>query len=337
VEDVNGWEVLLRCAIGVVLAVAVGLLTTVLVRRLLARFGLDATALARPRRSPIVALFVVIALRSVLAASTKPGQRGHGLLQLLDIAIIAVVAWLLVEAATIVERAWLEKYPGQGEANLRQRHLRTQITLLRRVTVAVIATVAIGAMLWTIPSVQKLGATILASAGIIGIVAGLAAQTSLGNIFAGIQISFTDAIRIGDIIEIDYLWGRIEEITLTYVVLRVWDGTCLILPCTYFNTNRFRNWTHGGTQNSGTVELTVNWQVPLDGLRTELRRFVATCDSWDGRDAQIKVNNAVGTEMTLLVIVTAADGDSVFDLKWQVREAMITYLQQHHPEALPHR
>jgi small-conductance mechanosensitive channel len=138
--------------------------------------------------------------------------------------------------------------------------------------VAVIATVAIGAMLWTIPAVQELGAGILASAGVLGIVAGLAAQTSLGNLFAGIQISFTDAIRIGDVCRDRQPVGRIEEITLTYVVVRVWDGTCLILPCTYFNTTRFRNWTHGGTQNSGTVELTVNWQVPLEDLRQELRR-----------------------------------------------------------------
>jgi hypothetical protein len=131
--------------------------------------------------------------------------------------------------------------------------------------------------------------------------------------------------------------GRIEEITLTYVVLRVWDGTCLILPCTYFNTNRLRNWTHGGTQNSGSVELTVNWQVPLDELRQELRRFLATSDSWGGRNAEIRVDKAVGTEMILLIIVTAADADAVFDLKWQVREAMVTYLQQHHPDALPQR
>jgi small-conductance mechanosensitive channel len=337
VHDASGWEVVLRCAIGVVVAVIVGLVVTVLVRRLLLRVGLDATALARPRRSPIVALFVVIALRAVLGASTNRGERGHGLLPLLDIAIIAVVAWLLIEAATIVERAWLEKYPAQGEANLRQRHARTQILLLRRVTVAMIATIAIGAMLWTIPAVQELGAGILASAGVVGIVAGLAAQTSLGNIFAGIQISFTDAIRIGDVVEIDNLWGRIEEITLTYVVLRVWDGTCLILPCTYFNTTRFRNWTHGGTQNSGTIELAVNWKVPLDDLREELRRFLATCDSWDGRNAEIRVDNAIGTEMTLLVVVTAADADAVFDLKWQVREALVSYLQENRPDALPRR
>jgi hypothetical protein len=184
VHDASGWEVVLRCAIGVLVAVIVGLVVTVLVRRLLLRVGLDATALARPRRSPIVALFVVIALRAVLGASTDRGEDGHGLLHLLDIAIIAVVAWLLIEAATIVERAWLEKYPAQGEANLRQRHARTQILLLRRVTVAMIATVAIGAMLWTIPAVRELGAGILASAGVLGIVAGLAAQTSLGNIFA---------------------------------------------------------------------------------------------------------------------------------------------------------
>jgi small-conductance mechanosensitive channel len=210
VHDVSGWAFLLRCAIGVVLAVVVGFLVTVLVRRLLLRVGLDATALARPRRSPVVALFVVIALRLVLGPSTRPGERGHGLLNLLGIAIIAiiaVVAWPLIEAATVVERAWLERYPGQGEANLRQRHARTQIILLRRVTVASIATVAIGAMLWTIPAVQDLGAGILASARVLGIVAGLAAHTSLGNLFVGIQISFADAIRIGDVVKIDNLWG----------------------------------------------------------------------------------------------------------------------------------
>lgn len=324
---------MLWSAVSVAIAFGVGLLVTLLIRRLLRRHNLDVEG-GRLWRSPIVALFVTVTLRGALAAAGDYVWTGWAV-KILDTAVVVAIAWILVDLSIAIERAGLAKYPDATLADPQARHARTQITLLRRITESVIITLAVAAILWSIPAVRQVGAGIFASAGIVGIIAGLAAQTSLGNVFAGIQIAFTDAIRIGDVVDIDGHWGKIEEITLTYVVLRIWDGTCLILPCTYFNTTNFHNWTHRGTETTGLIQLSVDWRVPIDELRAELHRFLATCPSWDGKSGEIKIDDATGDSLTLIAIVSAADADTIGGLRWDVREALVTYLQAHYPTALP--
>ncbi|WP_395725219.1 mechanosensitive ion channel family protein [Nakamurella sp.] len=326
--------VLVWCAVAGVLAFAVGLVLTVGVRRLTARFGLDVEH-TRLRRSPIVLLCALIAVRVVLQGPAQRQEWASWVAAVIDIAIIGAVAWLLVDIVLVIEKAALAKHPASGMGDLKARHVRTQITLIRRIAEAVIITLGVAAALWTIPAVREIGAGIFASAGVVGIIAGLAAQTSLGNVFAGIQIAFADSIRIDDIVDIDGVWGRIEEIKLTYVVLRVWDGTCLILPCTYFNTTNFRNWTHKGTATSGEVRLCVDWSVPLDALREELNRVVDRSQYWDRRTANLVVDDASGAALELLVVVSAVDGDAITPLRWEVREALVKYLRRFHPASLP--
>jgi hypothetical protein len=200
---------------------------------------------------------------------------------------------------------------------------------------AVVVTIVVAAALWTIPAVREVGVGIFASAGVVGIVFGLAAQTSLANIFAGIQIAFTDGIRIDDIVDIEGQWGRIEEITLTYVVVRVWDGTSLILPCTYFTTTPFLNWTHQGTSATGIVEIGVDWNVPIDELRRELGRILAVSSNWDGQKGDLHVEDASGPVVKLIAEVSAPDGDSLAPLRREVREELVQYIQREHADAVP--
>jgi small-conductance mechanosensitive channel len=277
-------------------------------------------------RSPVVAITVLAALtiyHQVL------GRRGSQLVgDILAILLICAIAWLGVVFTLILERAALARHPQTDITDLGSRHARTQITLLRRVTVALIVTVAIAAVLWTFPTVRSLGASLLASAGVLGIIAGLAAQTTLGNVFSGLQIAFTDALRVGDIVELGDHWGRIESITLTYVVLRIWDGTSLIVPSTFFTTTPFRNWTHAGAQVIGQVELAVDWTVPVDEVRSELQRIVQNTPLWDGRSADLTVERADGPTVVLRATVSCARGDDVYLLQCQVREGLVQYLQQ---------
>jgi small-conductance mechanosensitive channel len=239
--------VIVACIVAGAIAFVVGVAVTALIRRLATRRNLDVPR--RPIwRAPVTVLLVVLAVRGVLlAAGTQrvwAGRAGY----ILGLVAIAVVGWLLTAVAVVLERAMLARFPDAELENRRSRHVRTKIILVTRVIQALIVAVTIAAILWTIPPLRDIGAGILASAGLIGVIAGLAAQTTLGNLFAGLQIAFTDAIRIDDIVVVQGLTGRIEEITLTYVAVRLRDNITLILPCTYFTTTPFQNWTHKGAR-----------------------------------------------------------------------------------------
>lgn len=325
---------IVACILAGAIAFVVGVAVTALIRRLAAHRNLDIPR--RPIwRAPVTVLLVVLAIRGVLlAAGTQrawAGRAGY----ILGLAAIAVVGWLLTAVAVVLERAMLARFPDAELENRRSRHVRTKIILVTRVIQALIGAVTVAAILWTIPPLRDLGAGILASAGVIGVIGGLAAQTTLGNLFAGLQIAFTDAIRIDDIVVVQGLTGRIEEITLTYVSVRVQDNTTLILPCTYFTTTPFQNWTHKGAQITGMVEIGVSSHVPLGALREELGRILERSTHWDRGRADIVVEDATGSAVKLVAMVTAVDGDAIAPLRWEVREGLLTFLQENYPAALP--
>jgi hypothetical protein len=248
---------------------------------------------------------------------------------------VAAIAWLAAVVLLIIEAALLAKYTTDTKDNRRMRRLKTQVTLARRVGIAVIITLAVASVLLTIPEVRALGAGILASAGLISIVAGLAVQSSLTNVFAGMQLAFTDAVRVDDVVVVEKLWGTIEEITMTYVVVRVWDDRRLILPSTYFTTTPFENWTRRQSAILGTVELDVDWRVPVDELRTCLKETLDGTELWDGRTGVLQVTDAVGGVVRLRILLSAADSGELFDLRCLVRETMVTFLQTEHAYGLP--
>ena len=330
--------VVVACVVAGAVAFVVGVAVSVLVRRLAGRHNLDVRR--RPIwRAPITVLLVVLAVRGVLLAAAPHRAWASRTGYILGLVAIAVVGWLLTALALVVERAMLARFPDAELENRRSRHVRTKIILVTRVVQALIGALTVGAILWTIPALRDIGAGILASAGVIGVIGGLAAQTTLGNLFAGLQIAFTDAIRIDDIVTVQGMTGRIEEITLTYVSVLVKDNTTLILPCTYFTTTPFQNWTHKGAQITGMVEIGVDARAPLDALlpalRGELGRILERSSHWDRGRGDIVIEDATGSAVKLIAMVTAVDGDAVEPLRWEVREGLLTFLRENYPAALP--
>jgi small-conductance mechanosensitive channel len=305
-----------------------------LVTRLAARRALVGDLTRRARR-PFRLAAVLVALLVVLDSATVVGDWRGPVVRVLGLALIGTVAWLVGVAAFAVGDLALRRYDVDVVDNRHARRVRTQISLLRRLVVVGIAVLAVAAMLLTFPAARAAGASILASAGVISIVAGLAAQTSLANVFAGLQLAFTDAIRVDDVVVIDDEWGRIEEITLTYVVVHIWDDRRLVLPSTYFTTNPFQNWTRKESAVLGAVELDVDWSTPFDRLRAELDRLLADHPLWDRRAGVLQVTDAVGTLVRVRVLVSAKDGPTLFDLRCQVREGLVVFLQRELAHALP--
>jgi small-conductance mechanosensitive channel len=268
----------------------------------------------------------LLALPPVLSEFTR---------HLLAIVLIGLIAWLLTEAVHVLSDIILLRFPGGDKDDLRARRVYTQINVLRRVVIAIIVTIALAAILMTFPRVRQLGTAILASAGIAGIVIGLAAQKTLGNLIAGLQIAFTQPIRIGDAVIVEGEWGQIEEITLTYVVVKIWDLRRLVVPITYFIEHPFQNWTRASADLLGTVLLYADYTAPVDALRTELQRILSETDLWDRKVGLLQVTNASERTLELRVLVSARDAGTAWDLRCHVREKLVEFLQKNYPQALP--
>ncbi|MBP1137414.1 small-conductance mechanosensitive channel [Arthrobacter sp. PvP023] len=321
------------------LAVAAGLVLSWLIRKTVLRLNRrrpELHATSRVARLPLRLALCLIGVRVALVLTTDDGGWRSAVDHLLLIALIGTLAWLAVAVLLIVEALVLSRYSVDVADNRRARRLRTQMILARRIGVALIVVLAAGSVMLTFPAIQALGAGLLASAGVISIVAGLAAQTSLVNVFAGMQLAFTDAIRVDDVVVVQKEWGRIEEITLTYVVVHIWDDRRLILPSTYFTTTPFENWTRRQSEVMGTVEFDLDWRAPIEDMRTELRTVLDGTDLWDGRVGILQITDATNGYVRVRILVSAADSAALFDLRCLIREAMVTFLQQGHPESLPH-
>ena len=286
-------------------------------------------------RNPLRLVLSLIGIRIGLGATAAGAEWFGPVSYVLTLGLIASLAWLAVVVLLIVEVMLLSKYSTDSKDNRRMRRLKTQIMLGRRVGVAVIVTIGVAFVLLTIPEVQALGAGILASAGLISIVAGLAVQSTLTNVFAGMQLAFTDAIRVDDVVVVETQWGTIEEITMTYVVVHLWDDRRLILPSTYFTSTPFENWTRKQSAILGTVELDLDWRAPVGDLRAHLKETLAGTELWDGRTGVLQITDAVNSLVRVRILVSAEDSGALFDLRCLVREAMVTYLQEWHPGALP--
>ena len=291
-------------------------------------------------RIPLRATLIVIAVGVAVKRVVDPvvpwrAPVDHALL----IAAIATSTWMVASLVRVAERQAIAKFGGGDseitDADRRSRKVRTQVTVLRRLVVAVVVVFGAAAALMTFPSFSDVGKTLFASAGVLSVVAGLAAQTSLGAVFAGIQIAFSDAIRVGDVVVLEDEWGRIEEITLTYVVVHVWDERRLVLPCTYFTTTPFQNWTRNATELLGTAEFDLDFSVPVGALREELDRILAEDDLWDGRVGVVQVTDCVGGYMRVRMLVSAENAPALFDLRCHVREGITDWLQRTNPGALP--
>lgn len=287
----------------------------------------------RPAQLELALLAAIVAVNLTIAEDA--GWRGPVLHSLL-VAAIGAGGWLVTALLLVLMEAALTQFRTSVADNLEARRARTQVLILRRLAVAVIAVVTIGIALTTFPSVRAVGTSVLASAGLIGVVAGLAAQSTLGNLFAGLQVVFSDALRIDDVVVVEDEWGRIEELTLGYVVVKIWDQRRLILPTSYFTTKPYRHWTRTESAILGTVHLDVDWTVPIPALRAELERFCAEHPLWDGRTVGLQLTDATGATIRVRALMSAEDGSKIWDLRCAVREHLVEWVRVNHPEALPH-
>ena len=291
--------------------------------------------LARTAHRPFRALVVVYAIQQALRSGVDQFAGRGVVLHLLVLGIIAAAAWLVGALMLVLEDLALNRYRTDVPDNLKARRLKTQVVMLRRVTVAAVVVLTIGVMLMTFPGVRTLGASVLASAGVISVVVALAAQSSLGNLFAGLQLAFSDAVRVDDVVVVENEWGRIEELTLTYVAVQIWDDRRLILPTSYFTTKPFQNWTRNSSAVLGTAEIDVDWSAPVEELRAEMRRVCEGTELWDGRTCVLQVTEAIGGMIRLRALVSAADAGALWDLRCLVRERLVGWVWENRKGALP--
>lgn len=292
-------------------------------------------ALVGHSRKPSLAVLVMVSLASGWSG-LSPDYSWSGIVShALAIAQILVVTWLVVANLWAFEDIAFSHYDMTIPDNLRARKLRTQIVVLRRVSVALAGFIAIAAILFTFHGIRVLGGGLLASAGIAGLIAGAAAKPTFGNIVAGLQIAISEPIRLDDVLVVAGEWGRVEEITLTYVVVRIWDGRRLVLPISYFVTNTFENWTRSSTKLLSTVYIYLDYRAPLDEMRAELSRILASTPLWDGEVGIIQVTGADQTGIKVRALVSAVDSPTAWDLRCLVRERLIRWVQLNYPESLP--
>lgn len=256
------------------------------------------------------------------------------LVQVFIIVLILAGANLLTSFTYAVEDMVLHKFK-EAEETGHARRVRTQMQMIRRILVALIWVSVVVGIMMTFPAFRGIGATFFASAGLASIVAGLAAQSTLGNIFAGIQIAFTDSVRVGDVVVVEGHQGNIEELTLTYVVVRIWDNRRLVLPSTYFTTTPFENWTKRESRLLGTVVIDVDWFAPIPALRVELKRIVEESDLWDGGSCSLQVIDAVDGRVQVRATVSAATSGNLWDLRCLVREQLVEWMQSTAPYSVP--
>ena len=249
--------------------------------------------------------------------------------------MIALVVWLLIRMTYVLEDYVTSRFDVGVRDNLKARKIHTQFKVLKRIAIVVVGILAFGTMLMTFERVRQLGTTILASAGVVGIVVGMAAQRTIATFIAGLQIAITQPIRVDDVVIVENEWGRIEEITLTYVVVKIWDLRRLIVPITYFIESPFQNWTRTSADILGTVFVYTDYNVPVDSVREELHKILKKSEHWDGKVCVLQVTNASDRTMELRALMSAADASAAWTLRCKVREELIEFIKREYPQALP--
>jgi small-conductance mechanosensitive channel len=290
---------------------------------------------SRNCRGPLRVLFPVLAVALLIPSSGISQANLETIKHWLSLGIIGSIGWLLVRGTNILQDFILDRFKIDEKDNLKARRIYTQFQIFKKIAMFVVGLLAFATMLMTFDKVRQVGTTILASAGIMGIVIGLATQRTIGTIFAGLQIAITQPIRVDDVVVVENEWGRIEEITFTYVVVRIWDLRRLVLPITYFIEKPFQNWTRVSAHILGTVFLHVDYTVPVQAVREELYEILRNSNLWDGRTWGLQVTDATERTLELRALMSARDASNAWDLRCHVREKLIEFLQKTYPQSLP--
>jgi small-conductance mechanosensitive channel len=292
-------------------------------------------AMVRALHSPARWVMPLVAMQLVWQAAPDNIRYIDSVRHLNALLLIGGLTWLVISAINGITDGVIAQHPADVDDNLHARRIQTQARVLSRTATLTALVAGLAIMLMTFPGARQVGASLLASAGVVGLVAGIAAKPVFSNLIAGLQIALAQPIRIDDVLIVEGEWGRVEEITGSYVVLKIWDDRRLIIPLQWFIENPFQNWTRTGSQLLGSVFISVDFGMPVAPLRAELERLVPTLPEWDGRFFNLQVTDATERTMQLRILVTAASSSKAFDLRCKVREAMIDFMQREYPAYLP--
>ncbi len=294
-------------------------------------------SILRHFRKPALGLFFIAATMLAVPAF---GISDHlyGILEhVLHILFILCMAWLLFAAVYAIEDILMRRYDISAANNLRARSVRTQMAVMRRLALGFIGLLAIGLVLYTFNNTRlwQYGVGLLASAGLASLALAAAAKSTVSNLLAGIQIAFTEPIRIDDVVIVEGQWGRIEEITTAYVVVCIWNLQRLIVPLSYFIEHPFQNWTRTSANLMGNFYIYADYTCPIEPLREELTRVLKSTPLWDGKVNVLQVTDLFQQTMQIRALMSAADSSKLWDLRCLVREKMIDFLQKNYPHCLP--
>jgi small-conductance mechanosensitive channel len=331
------WEVLHPLSL-VLLAALVAVIVVEAAHRTMQRAGRRiplARELTRRVHRPMLALTALVAGWVVVATTWSDSDWRGPVKHAFLLGAIAAGGWLVATLLLVLEDVALARFRDDIEDSLGRRRGRTRVMILRRLSTALVVVLTIGVALTTYPTIRTVGMSMLASAGLLGVIVGLAAQPVLGNLIAGLQLVFGNALRVDDVVVVEGEWGHIEELTLSYVVVNIWDERRLILPTSYFTSRPFRHLTHSGAALIGTVELDVDWAVPIAEMRVELDRYCAGHPLYDGRTLALQAVDTTGAMVRVRAMVSAADGNKMWELCCDVREHLIEWTRSNHPHALP--
>lgn len=334
------WNYWLSAALIILISIIGALVAHYFLFSVLARFArrpgrvIDASLVRHGKRPakwilPLLVLLFTTPLIRVSASTRSIVEHAIG------VGLIAAVAWIVIVMSEVFADTVSARYRVDVADNLAARRIQTQVGVLRRIFSVVVLIVAVSIMLLSIPGVRSIGTSLLASAGLAGLVIGMAMKSTLGNLIAGIQIALTQPIRIDDAVIVENEWGWIEEIMSTYVVVRLWDWRRMVLPLTYFIEQPFQNWTRTTADLIGSVYLYVDYTVPVDEVREELNRLVKSTDKWRGEVCVLQVSDAKERTIELRALADARSAGVAWDLRCYLRENLLKFLQEKHPQSLP--
>ncbi len=342
IEVIKGLPYSLYAVLVLTLAAVIGIVLDVFLWRVLRRVAARTAStlddslvkhLRKPSRLMIPSFAVYLTIPGAVAnLSSRVSVIADNLVAAL---LTLSIAWLLICSTGVLEDLVMSREDVRAKDNLRARKIYTQMQILKRILTAGITLLAFGGLLMHYEEFRRLGTSILASAGLAGLVIGFAAQRTLGNILAGIQLAITQPIRLDDVVIVQGEWGNIEEITLTYVVIRIWDLRRLIVPISYFIEKPFENWTRVSADLLGTVLIYADYTLPVNKLREELHRILSASRYWDGRVECVHLTNANERTVEIRALMSASDSSNMWELRCEVREKLILFLQEEYPGALP--
>ncbi|MBP9733440.1 MAG: mechanosensitive ion channel [Candidatus Omnitrophica bacterium] len=286
-------------------------------------------------KGPLHALIPVLSVSVIVPFLRLPERAGVYANHIIHILLIALFGWLATKIVCVIRDALLSHYNMGARDNVHARGMHTQLLLIANIINVVMVLLIVSFALMSFESVRRIGVSVLASAGVVGIVIGFAAQKTLGNIIAGFQIAIAQPIRLDDVVIIEKEWGRIEEITLTFVVVRIWDLRRLVLPISYFLEKPFQNWTRTSADIMGTVYIYADYTVPVREVRSELTRILKESPQWDKKIDVLQVTNATDRTVELRALMSAADASAAWSLRCDVREKLLDFMQQRFPQCLP--